>query len=390
MKTRRELLVSAAAGGVLGLLPRNVAAGDVAAPKEEAKAAKTMLVLGGTAFLGPEVVAEAKGLGYRITLFNRGKTNPGMFPDLEKLRGDRDGDLKALEGRTWDVVVDTSGYFPKQVRASAGLLAKSTKHYVFVSSISVFDDTSRPGLDESSPVGRLPAGTDPDSLTKITGGSYGPLKALCEEAAEKAMPGRVLNVRPGLIVGPGDRSDRFTYWPVRVARGGAVLAPGAPTDPIQIIDVRDLAAWIVRAADERVAGVFNATGPKDVLTIGTLLATCKDVSRSDATFRWADAAFLEASKVSAWSDMPVWLPPAGETAGASAVSARKAIARGLTFRPLAATVEDTLAYWRSLPAERRTKMRAGISPEREAEVLRALDARAAPPTSATAGDGTKG
>lgn len=169
-----------------------------------------------------------------------------------------------------------------------------------------------------------------------------------------------------------------------------MLAPGAPTDPIQIIDVRDLAAWIVRAADERVAGVFNATGPKDVLTIGTLLATCKDVSRSDATFRWADAAFLEASKVSAWSDMPVWLPPAGETAGASAVSARKAIARGLTFRPLAATVEDTLAYWRSLPAERRTKMRAGISPEREAEVLRALDARAAPPTSATAGDGTKG
>ncbi|MDL1949181.1 epimerase, partial [Acidobacteria bacterium ACD] len=190
---------------------------------------KKLLVLGGTAFLGPELVEAARAKGWAVTLFNRGKTNPQLFPDLEKLRGDRNGDLKALEGRKWDAVIDTSGYFPRQVRATAELLRENVRHYTFVSSISVYADTSKPGMDETAPVSR----SADEKTDKITEESYGALKARCEEAAEKAMPGRTLNVRPGLIVGPGDRSDRFTYWPVRVARGGEVLAPGDPSDPVQ-------------------------------------------------------------------------------------------------------------------------------------------------------------
>ncbi|KAA0255987.1 MAG: NAD-dependent epimerase/dehydratase family protein [Acidobacteria bacterium] len=333
---------------------------------------KKLLVLGGTAFLGPELVEAARAKGWAVTLFNRGKTNPQLFPDLEKLRGDRNGDLKALEGRKWDAVIDTSGYFPRQVRATAELLRENVRHYTFVSSISVYADTSKPGMDETAPVSR----SADEKTDKITEESYGALKALCEEAAEKAMPGRTLNVRPGLIVGPGDRSDRFTYWPVRVARGGEVLAPGDPSDPVQFVDVRDLAEWIVRAVDANVAGVFNATGPREKLGIGGLLDSCKRVSGSDATFTWVPADFLEAQKVSPWSDLPVWLPPKGEMLGANQVSSAKAIGKGLTYRPLDVTVKETLAWWNAQPKERQAKMRAGLSPEKEAAALAAWKERA--------------
>src|SRR5664279_1239042 len=191
---------------------------------------KTLLILGGTRFLGPEIVDAAKASGWTITLFNRGKTNPGLFPELEKLQGDRNGDLKSLEGRSWDAVVDTSGYFPRQVKESATLLAPRVSQYVYISSISVFADMSKPGADETSPVAVL---KDP-TVEKIDEGSYGGLKALCEKAAEAAMPGHVTNVRPGLIVGPDDGTDRFTYWPVRVARGGEVLAPNRREDAVQL------------------------------------------------------------------------------------------------------------------------------------------------------------
>jgi len=338
---------------------------------------KSLLVLGGTMFLGPEVVEAALARGWKVTLFNRGKTNPQLFPDLEKLHGDRDpskGDgLKALAGRRWDAVVDTSGYVPRHVLASASLLAPTARQYLFVSTISVYADNSKPGADETAAVGTLEDAT----VETVDGGSYGPLKALCEQAVEKAMPGRTTVVRPGLIVGPSDPSDRFTYWPVRVAKGGEVLAPGTPQDPTQFIDVRDLGNWIALLIDRNRTGIFNATGPKQPLPMGDLLASCKRVSGSNAVFTWVPSPFLEAQQVAPWSDMPVWVPPVDDMAGFARISIARATAAGLTFRPVDDTVRDTLAWWKTVPEERRAKMRAGLGAEREAAVLAAWRAEAA-------------
>lgn len=359
MTTRREFVRDAAAAAIATAAfgTRTVYAGTD--PK------KTLLILGGTRFLGPELVGAAKASGWTITLFNRGKTNPGLFPDLEKLQGDRNGDLRSLEGRAFDAVIDTSGYFPRQVRDSAALLGKSARQYVFVSSISVFSDLSKPGVDETGKVATL---KDP-AVEKVTEETYGGLKALCEKAAEAAMSGRVTNVRPGLIVGPNDGTDRFTYWPVRVARGGEVLAPNRPADPVQLIDVRDLAAWIVKTIDTRTVGVFNATS--NPVKVGDLLDACKASSGGDARFTWVDAAFLKAQKVEEWSDLPVWTSPEGSDAGAGQVSNARAVAKGLAFRPLAATAKDTLDWWKTLPKERTAKPKAGLSPERETAALEA-------------------
>lgn len=355
-KSRRDVLKTAAGAAAASFLGTS----RVAWGADQ----KTLLVLGGTRFLGPEVVEAAKKSGWKITLFNRGKSHPDWFPELEHLQGDRNGDLKSLEGRAWDAVVDTSGYFPKQVTESAKLLSKA-KQYVFVSSISVYSDMSKAGIDESAPVGEL---KDPNA-DKITEGNYGPLKAACERAAEAAMPGRVTNVRPGLIVGPNDGTDRFTYWPVRVSKGGEVLAPNTPKDPVQFIDVRDLGSWIVKCLDGKTVGVFNATG--NPVPVGTLLETCRSASGSDAKFTWVPADFLEAQKVAAWSDLPCWLPPTGEDAHGNEVSNAKAVGKGLVFRPLKETCADTLAWWRKQPADRQAKLRAGLPAEREAAVLAA-------------------
>ncbi len=367
--TRRDFIgAGAAAGAALGL-----AGTGLTAFGQEKKPGKTLLILGGTAFLGPELVEAARHAGYTVTLFNRGKTNPQLFPDVEKLRGDRRNDLKALEGRTWDAVIDTSGYFPKDVAASAKLLSKSVGLYVFVSTISVYGDTSKPGIDERSPVAK----TDQPDADKVTGANYGALKALCEEAAEKEMPGKALVIRPGLIIGPGDTSDRFTYWPVRVARGGEVLAPGTPGDPVQFVDVRDLASWTIAMAGRGRTGVYNATGPKEPLTFGPMLAACREAAGSNATFTWVDAKTLEELKIAPWSDMPCWIPPTGETAGSRRVNNGKAVGEGLAFRPLVETARDTLAWWKTLPEERRGKPKAGLSPEREAAALAAVRERKA-------------
>jgi 2'-hydroxyisoflavone reductase len=358
MTTRREFVRDAAAAAAAAAFgTREVFAG--ASPK------KTLLILGGTRFLGPELVGAARAGGWTITLFNRGKTNPGLFPDLEKLQGDRNGDLKSLEGRAFDAVIDTSGYFPRQVRDSAALLGKSARQYVFVSSISVYRDLSKPGVDETGPVAIL---EDP-AVEKVDEKTYGGLKALCEKAAEAAMPGRVSNVRPGLIVGPNDGTDRFTYWPARVAKGGEILAPNRPQDPVQLIDVRDLAAWIVRLLDTKSMGVFNATSTPR--RMGDVLDACKAAAGSDAQFTWVDAAFLKAQKVEEWSDLPVWTSPAGDDAGAGQVSNARALAAGLAFRPLKATAKDTLDWWKTLPKERTERPKAGLAPEREAAVLAA-------------------
>jgi nucleoside-diphosphate-sugar epimerase len=325
-----------------------------------------ILVLGGTIFLGRHLVEAALARGHGVTLFNRGQHNPDLFPDVEKLRGDRTGDLDALRGRKWDAVVDTCGYVPRVVRASAQRLAEAVGHYTFISSISVYPSLPTPGMDESAPTGTLAD----ESIEEVTGETYGPLKALCEQAAEAAMPGQVLNVRAGLLVSPSDPSDRFTYWPHRIAQGGDVLAPGTPVGRAQFIDARDLAEWIVRMAESGGTGVYNATGPGEPLTMGQLLDDCRAVSGSDATLIWVDEEFLLTAGAAPWSELPLWVPAReADMAGFSAVSCAKAIAAGLTFRPLADTIRDTLAWDATRPAV--PELRAGLKPEREAELLAA-------------------
>lgn len=336
------------------------------ASKPAAKPLK-ILILGGTGFLGPQTVDAAVQRGHTLTLFNRGKTHPGMFPDIEQIHGDRNKDLKLLADRKWDVVIDNCGYFPRQIREAAEVLKGNIGQYVFISSISVYKDNSKPGMDESNPLGTIAD----ENFEQITGESYGPLKALCEQAAEKAFPGKTTNIRPGLIVGPGDPSDRFTYWPARVDRGGEVLAPGAPSDPIQYIDARDLGIWIVKVVEDGTMGAFNAVGPLKEHTMLDLLKACQAATPNKSTLTWVDADFLEAQKVSAWSDMPVWVPPTGDMAGFERVSAAKAIAKGLTFRPIEETTKATLEWFKGESAERQANLKAGLKPEREAEVLKA-------------------
>ena len=328
-----------------------------------------LLILGGTIFLGRHLVDAALERDHDVTLFNRGQHNPELFPDVEKLRGDRDGDLSALEGRHWDAVIDTCGYVPRIVRQSAEMLADQVEHYTFVSSLSVYAGFSRPGIDETAPVGRV----DDPTVEEVTAETYGPLKALCEEAAEAAMPGRVCTVRPGLIVGPHDPTDRFTYWPVRVAAGGDVLAPFGPDFFIEFTDVRELAGWMLHVAEARVTGVYNASGPGYQLTMGEFLSTCRTVSGSDARFVWANADFLSEQGVQPWSDMPLWVGDDPSMAGFSAFDSSRAIAQGLTFRPVDETISATLAWAQGRPADH--QWRAGLVPQREQEVLQAWQAK---------------
>jgi 2'-hydroxyisoflavone reductase len=320
-----------------------------------------LLILGGTRFLGRYLVEAALGGDHRVTLFNRGLSDPDLFPEVETIRGDRDGDLAALRGRRWDAVIDTCGYVPRVVRASAGLLADAVDHYTFVSSISVYPDNMGPGADEGAPVEEL---EDP-TVEEITGETYGGLKALCERAAEEEMPGRILNVRPGLISGPHDPTDRFTYWPRRVAAGGEVLAPDRPELRVQFIDVRDLAGWMVKMSAEQQTGTYNATGPAYELRMGKLLEECEAVG-GDAKIVWVSEEFLEENGVEPFTELPLWVPR--EYSGMLAVDCGKAIAAGLTFRPVSETIRDVLE-WDSKRAE--PDLAAGLEPEKERELLSA-------------------
>jgi 2'-hydroxyisoflavone reductase len=339
-----------------------------------------ILILGGTGFTGPFQVSYALSRGHKVTVFNRGKTHPGELPkEAEQLIGDRNGQLDALKGRQWDVVIDIPTTLPVWVRDAAQILKGNVDRYVFISTISVYSDNSKPGMDESGPLARY-EGADAMKETQATllasrYGLYGPLKALSEQEAEKWFPGKALIIRPGLIVGPGDESDRFTYWPVRLDRGGEVLAPGAPTDPVQFIDARDLAEWTIRMVEQGTTGVFNATGPKSRLGMGEMLDGIKKVTTSESRFTWVDADFLAAQKVRAWSDMPVWVPPRGDSAGFSEINISKALAKGLTFRPLPDTAKATLEWFRKQPAARQAKLKSGLTPERETEVLAAWHAK---------------
>jgi 2'-hydroxyisoflavone reductase len=292
---------------------------------------------------------------------------------VEELLGDRNtGDLKALEGREWDVCIDNPTTLPFWVRDAGRILQGKIKQYVFISTISVYADDLKPA-DESAPVapytGKDAMAETMESLRAAQGGLYGPLKALSEKEAEQQFPGKATIIRPGLIVGPGDETDRFTYWPVRLARGGAVLAPGDGADPVQFIDARDLAEWIIRMAETHTMGTFNATGPEHPLQMREMLSGIASATHADFRPIWVAADFLEAEKVQAWTDMPVWVPGQGATAGFARRSIRKAVAAGLTFRPLAMTAPDTLAWFKQQPAERQAQLKAGLTPAREEEVL---------------------
>ena len=368
--TRRHLLglSSAALLGLTVRQPLALAAGKSQQPRK----ALRILILGGTGFTGPHQVRYALARGHQITLFNRGK-QPHEWPGaVEELIGDRNtGDLKALEGREWDVCVDNPTTLPFWVRDAGRVLRGKIKHYVFISTISVYADNLKPA-DESAPVAAY-TGTDAMAETleslRAKGELYGPLKALSEKEAETQFPGKATIIRPGLIVGPGDETDRFTYWPVRLARGGEVLAPGDGSDPVQIIDARDLAEWTIRMAEAGTLGTFNATGPGHPLRMKEMLTGVAAAIHADARPIWVPADFLESEKVEAWSDMPVWVPARGETAGFAKRSIAKALAAGLTFRPLDATASDTLAWFKQQPAERQAKLKAGLTAAREAEVL---------------------
>ena len=339
-----------------------------------------ILILGGTGFTGPHQVRYALSRGHQVTVFNRGREHEDWPGPVEALLGDRNtGDLQALEGRDWDVCIDNPTTLPFWVRDAGRMLAGHVRQYIFISTISVYADNANPA-DETSPLARY-AGEDPmaetmDTLRAKMGALYGPLKAASEAEAERRFPGITTIIRPGLIVGPGDETDRFSYWPVRLARGGEVLAPGDGSDPVQFIDARDLAEWTIRMAEQRVFGAFNATGPAHELTMRAMLEGVRAAVRANATLDWVPTAWLNEHKVSPWSDLPVWIPGEGDTYGFSRTSIKRALAAGLTFRPLAQTAADTLAWFRSLPPERQAKLRAGLAPEREAALLAEWNASA--------------
>lgn len=340
-----------------------------------APARKGVLILGGTGFLGPATVEAALARGHQLTLFNRGRTRPGLFPDLEKLTGDRDprkGEgLKALAGRQWDAAIDNSGYYPRMVGASAKMLAGAVKQYIFISSISAYAQDSEEGADETARVATIPNPAIEEMGPNWE--NFGALKALCERAAEEAMPGCVTVVRPGYIVGPDDPSGRFTYWPVRVDRGGEILAPGEPADPVQFIDVRDLGAWLVQVVEDGTTGVFNATGPEKRLGMGELLTACQRATPTKGTPTWVSAEFLEKQQK---VELPIWAAYRGKTKGFHTRKIARALEAGLRFRPHQTTVTDTLAWYKTQGPDGRVKL-AGPTPEQEAAVLAAWRREAA-------------
>lgn len=326
-------------------------------------------------FLGRRLVENALARGHQVAIFNRGRHNNDVPANVEIFKGDRNGDLSALRGRSWEAVIDTCGYVPGSVRRVLDALDRDRiEHYTFVSSVSVYADFPPAGSDENQPVATITPeqlieaeeiATGVRATARTYGEMYGALKALCEQTAEEMMPGKVFNVRPGLIVGAHDYSDRFTYWVRRVAQGGNVLAPGRAERRVRVIDARDLAEWIVRMAEARAAGIFNATGAEDGLTFGTMLDVCRTVSGSDARFTWLDEHTVLESGVQPWNELPLWIPD--EDNGIFEVRNDKAMAHGLTFRPLSDTVRNTFEWDRARPQSE--PMRAGISREREQQLL---------------------
>ena len=384
--TRREFIASSVAAVAAGSLVPRVLYGA----ESTTKASKPLriLILGGTGFLGPACTESALARGHTVTHFNSGRTEerrheagrPSVVPGgVAQLHGNRDPNktaddrknegktdapkdpnspkgLSQLVGKKWDGVIDTSGFFPRIVKASAELLGPNVKQYVFISTVSVYKSTNVPNFDETAPLATLD-----DPKTEEMGkdfANYGGGKALCEKAAEAAMPGRVTNIRPGFIVGPRDTSGRFIYWPVRASLGGVMLVPGRPTDPIQIIDVRDLADWIIHCLENDIVGVFNATGPAKELSMKSMVEGMRKGVGSDVTFAWVDNDFLTAHGVKD-GQLPLYAPPTGDTAGFHRCNISRALAKGLKFRPVSDTARATLDWYKSLPAE----IQARVAPQ---------------------------
>jgi 2'-hydroxyisoflavone reductase len=369
---RRRLLgaaVATAGAGMLGLaLPA-----AAAEPVRRAARPLDILILGGTGFIGPHEVTYALARGHKITLFNRGRSPHAWPGEVEELLGDRNtGDLHALEGRTWDVCIDNPTTLPFWVRDAGRVLSGKVGQYIFISTISVYAANDTPNADETAALVPYPgkdAFAETNETMRSTPVLYGSLKALSEQQAQTLFPGMATVIRPGLIVGPGDETDRFTYWPVRIDRGGEVMAPGDGADPVQYIDARDLAEWTIRMAEQGTTGVFNATGPARQETMRELLDGVRSAIHADAHFTWVSDKFLDDNNVSAWMDMPVWVPGQGDTAGFHRRSLARAHAAGLTYRPLAQTASDTLAWFKTQPADRQAKLRAGLAPDRETALL---------------------
>jgi nucleoside-diphosphate-sugar epimerase len=384
--TRRDFIIrSAAAAGAIGLgiVPR-IALGDDRG-SGRATTPLNILILGGTGFMGPEQVNYALARGHHVTLFNRNKTRPDMFKgQVDQLIGDLNNDTSALAGKSFDVVIDNPTTAPAWVRNVAKYMKGNTRHYIFISTISVYPDNGVPNADETAPTTPMPDSLDAYTLDRQNFGRYyGALKSRSEKEVQEDYPGIFTIIRPGLIVGPLDPSDRFTYWPVRVARGGEVLAPGEPNDVTQFIDARDLAEWTIRMAEKGPrdgGGIYNATGPRQPMPMGQFLQTCKEVSGSDARFTWVPWSFLQEQKIRPWRDMPIVVPPNGPTAGFDRRNIDRALAKGLTFRPVTVTIKDTLEWNKTRPQEAQDKLAAGaiagISAQREAEVLAAWHAKA--------------
>jgi 2'-hydroxyisoflavone reductase len=358
---RRALIKALGAAGMTAALPAiNVCHAE---PRQQLK----ILFMGGTGFIGPHMVRALLADGHEVTLFNRGKSNPHLFPELTKIRGDRlSTDIEQISNQDWDLIVDSSCYVPRAVELlMASVDTRSVRQYVFISTISVYDDFSEPGLHEGSKLATMEE--DPDS--EDTSKWYGALKVRCERQAENAMPGRVTKVRCGLIMGPGDHTDRFTFWPERVARSDEVLAPGDGDDRVQAIDARDLADWVALCVRDKLVGAFNSTSPAGRYTYRDLLRICREQLNPDAVLTWVPADFLDQQGVSAMQDLPLWVPPGTAFSGAWDTSAARAESNGLRTRPLEESVRDIHQWFQSLPEERRNNMRAGMSLQRQSELL---------------------
>lgn len=372
---RAGIAVGAAALG-LGLTRQAVGqpgfGGRTKPGRQSLQEGMSILVLGGTGFIGPHVVRRALARGHRITLFNRGRTNTHLFPEAEKLVGDRNGDLSALSGHRWDAVIDNSGYTSRQVGLSVDLLADATDQYLFTSTRAVYTDFTAEVMNEDAPIG-------PKDLPESEWTAYGPAKVLAERAVEEGFGARTLIVRPPVIVGPGDRSDRFTYWPVRIDAGGEVLVQGDPADPVQFIDVRDLAEFYVHLLEQRTAGIFNSVGPGAPLSAAELVYGIRAVTPAPVAFTWVDWDFLAEKGQMPQQQLPFWQPPRGRYLNYGRMDSSRGIAAGLTFRPLAVTARDTLDWHRSREAGGEYRLRTGLDRGTEAGLLREWRRRATAP-----------
>jgi len=381
-RERRRFLQASLAGGV-ALVSGCVKSGpepDGAISIQGENHPLTILILGGTGFIGPHMVHEALRRGHDVTLFNRGRTNRNLFPDLELLIGDRDNALDALKGRKWDAVIDNSGYVPRHVADSAKLLSPAVSHYLFVSSVSAYaamsgnltaadyHDVDMPNTEYDSPLATMPD----ETVEEVTSETYGPMKVLCERAATEAMgEDRITILRPTWVAGPGDNSDRFTYWPVRVSRGGEMLVPGTAADLIQIVDVRDMANFVVDSLEQKITGIYNMVTPPGSCNMGALLADSQAVAATEVSLTWVDLPFIEANDLNKGGALPIWAPASGDTRSDAIVNGDRSFEKGMKTRPIKETIRDTLRWWRTLSEDRRDNMRAGLDAGREAELLRA-------------------